>query len=365
MKTLLLLAAAAVPFPLAEMQTPTELGAAPVRHLLTWMPEEVRCEGTSVKAAAMLRPLTALQWGSRDQEIARLRYRFRIDESGRPLSIRRHSAGVAPGSEDVAPSLAASRFAAGAPRADCTIAYAPRLTLPADSPVGDLISYSLTPLSGKLPPEGWARIAPETSCRIEPRPRPLAMRYPDYDRIPAAPGAKDWSMVAYDLNASGRPIRVRTTHSTGNAALDAAAVKAMRASRFTGGARTGCGSPFARGPVALAAPAVPEASAQRPPDGSCPHDGGWATAPVLRYPKAYQRRSIEGWATVMFDVAPWGELGNLRVLASEPSADFGDHALQVLRSARKQASNTGRTGCVEHVQFKMGYGGLPPEEPGA
>ena len=34
-------------------------------------------------------------------------------------------------------------------------------------------------------------------------------------------------------------------------------------------------------------------------------------------------RAIEGWAVIAFDVAPWGGTGNVRVVASEPAADFG------------------------------------------
>jgi TonB family protein len=311
----------------------------------------------------MRRPWTAIGWGNEISAGARLVYRFRIDSEGRALSIRRERSDYAPGAEDVAPSLVASRFPAGGSRPDCTIAYSLRATSPQDSPAEDLISYTLTPLSGKLPAEGWARIRPaDAPCLVEPRPRPLTMNFPDYDKLPAKPGVKDWSMVEYDQDRDGRPVHVRIGHSTGNPALDAAAVRAMRGSRYTGGARTGCFYPYARAAATLAAPQAPEEDAMRPSGSTCPQSGDWAAPPFLRYPKAYQRRAIEGRAIVAFDVAPWGELGNLRVLASEPTAEFGDAALQVVGSARKPASSTGRTGCVERVLFKMGYGGIPLEE---
>jgi TonB family protein len=363
MKKILPLVGVAVPLSAALAQAlPSPLPQPPSWRLLAWMPGEVRCGGAPVPATSVRRPWTAIGWGNEKPPGAPLVHRFRIDADGRALSIRRASGGYSPGAEDVAPSLAVSRFPAGELRSDCTIAYSLRATAPQDAPVEDLISYSLTPLSGKLPPEGWARIRPATSpCLVEPRPRPLIMAFPDYGKLPGKPGVKDWSMVEYDLDRRGRPVHVRTGASTGNTALNAAAVKAMRASRYTGGARTGCFYPYARAATTLAAPPSAEEDAPRP-SSTCPQRGDWAAPPRLRYPKAYQRRSVEGWATVAFDVAPWGELGNLRVLVSEPTAEFGEAALQVLRAARKPASSVGRTGCVERVVFKMGYGGIPAED---
>ena len=68
------------------------------------------------------------------------------------------------------------------------------------------------------------------------------------------------------------------------------------------------------------------------------------------------RRRIEGWAVVRYDAAPWGEIGNVTVLAAQPSADFGTQAQVVLRSAKVAPSESGFTGCVERVRFVM-----PPE----
>lgn len=362
MNRMLLLASLLLPVNTASSQSSPWTPPPTPWQLVAWMPGEVRCGGTRVLASEMRRPFTAIRRGSGYAVPASPVYRFRIDAAGRPLSIRREGM-AAPWSEDVAPSLAASRFAAGAPQADCTIRYTLRATSSEESPVGDLISYSLTPQSGKLPPDGWARIqSPKVPCLAEPRPRPLVTVYPDFDKLPGTPGVKHWTMVAYDQDARGRPIHVRTAQGTGSTALDRAAVKAMRNSRFTGGATTGCLYPYWRAPITLAAPEPPAEDSLRPVDGNCPHSDDWTTPPTLRYPAAYQRRAIEGWAVVAFDVAPWGELGNLRVLASEPTADFGEQAIQVLRSARKPASATGRSGCVDRVIFKMGYGGLPPAE---
>jgi TonB family protein len=313
----------------------------------------------------MRRPLSGIWRGSGHPSVGAMTYRFRIDATGRPLSIRPDPMpGPVPASwaQDIAPSLAASQFAGGAAQPECSITYTLRATSPAETPVGNLISYSLTPLSGKLPADGWARIfSPESTCLKEPRPNPLMAAFPDFNKLPGTPGVRDWTMIAYDQDKRGDPVRVRTAYGTGNAALDRAGVEAFRKSRFTGGARAGCMYPYWRSAATLAAPEAPAEDALRPAGSNCSHSDDWARPPAMRYPQAYQRRSIEGWAVVAFDVAPWGELGNLRVLASEPTSDFGVQATGVLRRARKPASATGLSGCVERVFFRIAPGGLSPD----
>lgn len=353
-----------VPPPMAMRDVPPVPGPTDnLRTLAAWMPGAVRCGGTTITPVTLQRPWSALGWSQQRPVAEAQRYRFRIDENGRALSIRPELEGYVAGDADLAPALAVSRFPAGAPQEDCTIAYIPQHTPLAQAPIGDVISYSLTPLSGKLPAEGWARIQPaEASCLNNPRPQPLLQAFPNFSKLPGTPGVKHWSMLGYDLDERGRPRNVRVVDGTRDAALDRASVQAMRGSRFTGGARTGCRYPFWRNPTTLVAPETPTEDSLRPANSTCPSNDDWATPPRLRYPTAYQRRSIEGWAVVAYDVAPWGELGNLRVLASEPSTDFGHQALQVLRSARKPPSATGRVGCIDRVLFRIGDDGMPPEQ---
>jgi len=161
-------------------------------------------------------------------------------------------------------------------------------------------------------------------------------------------------MVGYDLDAKGRPVNLRIVEGTGNRALDAASVKAMRGSRFTNGARTGCLYPFWRKPAPVAAPASPDKASLRPEGSNCPADRPWAVTPRLIYPTAYRPRAIEGWAAVAYDVAPWGDTGNIRVLASELATAFGQQAVQIVRLARKAPSRENAIDCVEIVRFVMG-----------
>lgn len=347
--------------PSAVLSSPA--ATPPVQMSLAWMPGAVRCDRMTVAATAMRRPLTGLIWQSQPDAPRSVTYRFRIDATGRPLSIARGGSGYVIQAEDVAPSLAASRFPVGAARGDCAITYTARLSPMATAPVADLIAYSITPTAGALPRAGWERIMPAaTGCGIYPRPQALMRAYPDFRALPTTPGVRNWSMVGYDLDRRGRPVRVRTVEGTRNPALDAASVKAVAASRFTPGARTGCLYPYQRNPGTITAPPLPDRIGTLATGDHCPA-GEWTYRPTPNYPPAWHRRAIEGWAVVAFDVAPWGDIGNVRVVASEPAADFGIAAMQLLRGARKPVSETGHSGCIERVRFVMPAGTATPADP--
>ena len=330
---------------------PRPLGyTPPVRMVQRWMPSDARCGNAVVPVAQILRPGAALVWGQ-PKSVAQT-YRFRIDATGRPMSIARVTTEWAMGVDDIAPSLAASRFDLTGAQAACEITYTPDLKTLADAPVEDLVSYSMTRQNGPLPREGWARIRPvDGDCVREPRTLWLNAVYPDYAKLPGTPGVRDWSMVGYDLDAKGRPRHVRHVMGTGNAALDQAARAALSRSRLTNGPRHGCLNPYVRKPDRLPAPADVDPETVRPAGATCTRDGDWDRKPVLTYPENFNRRSIEGWALIGFDVAPWGATGNLRVLASEPAQEFGERAMQIVGAATKAKSATGATGCVERVRF--------------
>lgn len=336
-------ATASVPAP------PTQLAQ---RSLITWTARDIRCDGQSITPVVMVRPQPGLGWQM--PQTATVDDRFRIDASGRPLSITRSSPAFRVGATDIEPSLAVARFAAGAPKADCTISYAARATAIPQSAPADLAAYAAAPVDGQLPLEGWQHIRPTArDCLATPRPAPLLRAFPDFDRIAARPGIRDWSMIGFDLDKRGRPVRTSVAFGSGNAALNAAAVRAVRRSRFTLGARAGCVYPYWRNAASLVAPPASAVASLRPAGARCAEDSGWASPPALIYPQSYRRRAIEGWAVIGFDVAPWGETGNLHVLASEPAAAFGEQAVQMLRGARKAVSPLGRSGCVEMVRFVM------------
>jgi TonB family protein len=321
------------------------------QQILSWVPGEVRCDGVAVNGAP-LRPAVeiAILNPQRGKAVS---YRFAIDADGRTRSIERDAAEFSSFGQDIGPALAASRFAAGAARENCAISYTPKLEPLASAPIADLVAYSIFPTGQKLPQEGWDSFRTLGNCRDEPRPTALLRGHPEFRKLKASPGARDWSLVGYDTDASGKPINVRIAHGTGNDELDAAAIEAIRVSRFTGGARTGCLYPYWRSAAKLAAPERPAEEHMRPAKAVCPAKVEWTVRPATRYPVAYRKRAIEGWAIVAFDTAPWGEVGNVKVLDAQPSADFGQQAMAIVRSGRVAPSPQGASGCVETVKFMM------------
>jgi len=334
------------------------------QKLVSWLPGEVRCADGTAPAAGLRRPFNTLNFSSAAVPAATMR--FDIDVSSRPMSISQEEGGVSLGSADFVPALAASRFPAGPARSRCAVTYAPRIVPVGEAAVEELASYTMMPTMGTLTEDGQARLRGTGSCWKAPRPQPLVRAYPDFDRLPATPGVRDWALVGYDTDASGRPRNIRALAGTGNAALTKAAADAVNRSRFTGGARTGCSYPYWRTPATLAAPKSPDPAPLRPAGATCPEDHGWSTPPRPRYPEAFRRRAVEGWAVVSYDVAPWGEPGNLRVLAAQPGAAFGEAAQSALRLARLAPAGQGLTGCVDTVRFLMEPAeGTSPAEPQA
>lgn len=362
--TLMSVASAAPPAPAPAVTVFGRNRPSPVQ-MLSWVPGEVRCDGIAVEGGAIQRPLVMV--GTMDpQWVKAPTYRFAIDARGRTQSIVRdnsQSEGLDP---DIGPALAASHFPAGGRRENCRISYAPKFDPLASAPMADLIAYSIHPTGRKLPQDGWDRIGSVGNCGDKPRPAPLLSGHPDFRKLKATPGVRDWSLVGYDTDADGRPVDVRIAYGTGNDELDAAAIEAIRVSRFTGGARTGCLYPYWRSAGKLRAPAPPAEESLRPVDAVCPAKVEWTTRPTTHYPPAYRRRAIEGWAIVAFDTAPWGEVGNVKVLEAQPSADFGQQAMSIVRSGRVAPSAQGASGCVETVKFMMSAdnpGGEVDEQP--
>ena len=340
------LAMAPPPFPIATTAVRMERG------LMTWTAGTVRCEGGAVSPlGAMVRPMNALAWSGNGSGGGGgpARIDFEIDASGRPVSIRE----AISGNQDLGPALAATRFPAAA-RSGCSVSYTPRMVPIASAELADLVSYTLEPVSGALPAEGWSRIAllsgSTGDCMTSPRPQALSRAFPDFRKIPSTPGVKDWALVAYDLDGEGKPIHARVALGTGNGTLESEAVAAVERSRFTEGARQACRYPYWRTAGDVPAPVMPPAM---PTSTSCPTKRAWAVPPAMRFPAGYERRRIEGWAIVGYDIAPWGAVGNVKVLQAQPSDAFGRQAVQMLQGGSAAPLARGATGCIARVKFVM------------
>lgn len=320
--------------------------------LIVWSAEAVRCGDAQPKILRAPDPAPALGYGTPERP-AVLTARFRIDPDGRPLGISRVETDFVPDSDDLLPALAAARFAPGIAQPACTVRFVASRQPLATAPIEQAWFYSVN-LRGTPPGQLWERVWSGGGNCTNPAPAPLLNVWPDYKALAGQPGRREWAMITYNLDRNGRPVDAQVAAGTANPALDAASVRSIKGSRFEKGARRGCLMPFVRNADRLAPPEPPSEESLRPKDATCPRELLYVRQPTLTFPDAYQKRSIEGWAVMAYDVAPWGALGNIRVLQAEPSDDFGNWAKNVLASATKAPSSTGYVGCVDRVLFKIG-----------
>jgi TonB family protein len=368
----------------ASPQVPPAPPAPPTPRppaLVEFEPGPVRCGDSVISATVAPRPLPGVAYANGDGGDSSFTIAFRIDASGRPLSIgdpvimKTDTASgtryVATG--DLVPTLAAWRFAPGSARSDCSIDFVARMQTVADAPIAQLRRYMALPRDSNLAFDAARRRIAEAEGECFTDMPAVRMRaYPDFAAIPQPSGTMAYTAVGFDIDKTGRPVKVRTLSSDGNAALDRASVDAVRRSRFVPGARTGCSYPYYRRQnMPMPAPTAPDRLTLTPAGANCDSHADWVNYPKLTYPAAFRRRAIEGWALIGYDVAPWGGTGNVRVLRSEPAAFFGATARGIVERAKRAPSATGATGCVELVSFKMSEdnadaaadAGTPPSPP--
>lgn len=336
----------------------TETGPGATRRLAMWKPGVVTCAGGGDPASVDLRrPYSTLVWGD-GAGTKPLTLGFSIDTKGRPHSIAQVGWRSPTRDDWAAPALAASRFAPGPARSGCMISYTADIQPLDTAPLPEIASYVITRQTPALPSSGYDRMRPGDGCREGGKTQPLVMVHPEFAKIPATPGVRDWTLIRFDVDQQGKPFNIASLTGTGNAALEAAGVEAMGNWRFNKGSeRRNCSYSFWRDPAVLPAPAMPPKETPKP--GAC-GEGDWATAPRLQYPLAYKSRAIEGWAMISYDVAPWGEIGNVKVIESQPTEDFGSAASAMLQQARK-AEGSGATGCRTSVIYRMAA--APKDEP--
>lgn len=323
------------------------------QQFLQWTARSAQCDGQTI-SVRMLHKSHPRLVASTMQPQSPVTLRFRIDGDGRPLSIRSNESSNAYLDADLAPSLAASTFAVDVPQNGCSIRYLPVLTPLENVDRHALSFYAMIPGTLPLPREAWRRTQPEDSnCVDRPAPRVRLRAYPDFLGFPGTRGMRDWAIMRYDLNARGRPINVEVFDDSGNAGLNAASVRAVRNSRFSPGPRKGCSYRYWREAETIEPPPSPDVATLRPASATCPAKLEWTSRLSLVFPPAFLHRRVEGWAIVAYDVAPWGDVGNLRVVASEPAEGFGTQALSILRHGKKAASGSGYTGCVERIRFAV------------
>jgi TonB family protein len=358
--------------PLVMFSVPAPpLATGPRTEIVSFQPGEISCAGQPVAAAGLVRPLSAVatRYGT-DGDGAPMpvyRFTFAIDAQGRAGTIRRDAA--VPASRyvdtgDLAPSLAASRFPVGAPAPACSIMYQASV-----APIETADMRTLYELASRPETNGYAaaiqeRVRPaDSTCRSEPG-QYRRLNLPAFETLPAPEGGAAWVFLAFDVDRGGKPGHARVLGSSGDAALDGAGMRALLANRYAPGrGYRGCTYHFFHNGFAdRPSPVLPaDAPADNADQPGCAIDP--RSIPGLldgsAYPRPFSRRRIEGVAVIGFETAPWGEVGNVKVLVAEPDEAFGVAAREALSSARVAASDTGRRGCVQRVRFKLPPGPRP------
>jgi len=293
---------------------------------------------------------------------------FAVDETGRTRDIRPASRSDptneiiiphAPPSDQEQAALAAWRFSGG-PRSECrlTIRYTAKPIVEATK--DDLLRYfAVTRTRGAMRDAVAARLAgPDANCGGDRRGgrRPRTLSYPDNkigQRLP--PGGRSWTVLRWDVDAEGRAMGVETLGSSGDAAFDAETRRAVSETVVEAGTPLkGCGYHRYRGGGRLPAPALPER--EDDPLQNCPAEVRTrfqARGAPDSFPTAFRERGIEGWALVRFDLATWGQVGNVEVIDAQPAAAFGDSGRRTVQSGRAEPSNSPGVRCVVPVRYVL------------
>ena len=348
---------------LAAQPTPApppaiRIAPAPVEprewYVLTWQVSDVTCDnGVRVAPAHLVAPEPQPQMlaSGSNGDFDAVAVSFALDAKGRAFDITSKAEPRMRGrTRDVVPSLRASRFAVDAPRSGCSITYTPEIRSMADAPLEIMARLGVAQRL-RIPNEAWERIAPG-DCRRTPRVPPLARSYPDFRKLTRREGERHWTYVTFDLDAEGVPANLAVPLTSGYGELDAAAREAVAAGRYAGGPRTGCVQAWWTGPETVPAPPIPPKS-ETEGNQACEIKDRWEKEPRLVFPLNYQQRAVEGWAILRYDVAPWGDIGAIEVLAAQPSAEFGEAAVNVIRQARFRPQESGLKGCIDRVIFRI------------
>lgn len=194
-----------------------------------------------------------------------------------------------------------------------------------------------------------------STCYKGRRPTLLIRNLPDFKAIKSQPGMLNYAFLSHDIDAEGRIININLLGSSGNEILNTAAQTAMSSnqySTFFNPARTGCVNSYSTiSPQPIAYPSPDHKSAKfRNCEGLSEE---WVKPPKITYPANFNRRRIEGWAELQFDVAPWGQISNVSILRAQPSQSIGLSAKRVLASSKKPSSDRGYTGCTEFIRFQI------------
>ncbi len=353
---------------------------APAHHyhldtirLVSWQASDVVCGAETVKPVRMEIPVADIARGDDPDVAFEVVYHFRIDPYGRPLSIRPDEASadlVHATIDDFEPALAGSRFPTAQPKTSCTVHYSAHQIPLREATAEQLLSI---PVDGSLAMDEFGELLrrPADTCATHPIPRVLA--FPAIDLLPDILGHLGAALARYDVDATGATGGVEMLANSGPAELGPMVVQAIKESRYAAGAKHGCIAGFRVPPRGtLRPPPVPRDDPYLDPKHRCPREGSKLVhVEDVPFPVPFQRRNIEGWGMIRFDVATDGSLENLETVLAEPAAAFGEQAKGVLLAGHADPVPTRLIGCIAKIRFALddnaplGVTGGKPDNPAA
>lgn len=291
-------------------------------------------------------------------------FTFAVSADGRPRSIRPVPPTLMPGvtmigsltDQGTEASLASWRFAPEA-REACRLTIEKPQSAVASAPEPLLArALALTAREDQRPIFRAALARPGDDCLTGSPARTWV--FPD-GRLQPPPGGRSWGAVRYSINADGGTFDLQVLDASSEAA-GAALRDSLAASTFAPSRpRTGCVAVISRYGDALgeAPPAPPELEAAN----RCGLEVlDRMTLGALDYPDAFLDRGIEGWAVIRFNLASWGRIGGVEVVAAEPAATFGNAAQRIFTGARVTPAFEHAAGCVQRVGFRLPGDGETP-----
>ncbi len=352
-------------FALLSVPAPLPSSMTSRTEIVSFTPDAMSCADGSVQSSGLVRPLSVV-WTryASSSDVApppTYGFSFAIDAQGRVRTIRqdvRSPSNYYFDASDLAPALAVSHFPVGAPHAACSVRYKASFRPIETAAMSDLYELASRPELTGAPAGLFERVRPAGStCPTQPG-QYRRLNLPAFEKLPSIVGGSAWVFYTFDVDKSGKPSRARALGSSGDRALDAAGLHALLANRYAPGpAYRGCTYHFYRTDSSNhEAPELPsDAPADMGDQPSCAVDPKSISGLLngSAYPKPFSRRHIEGIAVVGYDTAPWGAVGNVKVLLSEPDETFGNVARNGISNARVTENDTGRRGCIQRIRFKL------------
>jgi TonB family protein len=331
------------------------IGDRPVEQTILGSPDaQVTCDGAPVTPTWRedLAPISLWQAPDAGSEMS---LAFTIDDDGRTRDIRTTRPFGGADDDAIQASLAAWRFPAQAAK-DCRLTVRWRTTRLDKAETSDLLRYfAVTRTTGPLRDAVARKLGgPGADCDRRGRP-PRLMAFPDFKAGRRPPsGGRTWTVVRWNVDEEGRATDVETLGSSGDADLDAEGRRAVGETLLRPGPPlTGCVYNFYRVGETLPAPPIPPE--RDDPLQKCPDEIGdrFTARPNPDFPESFRQRAVEGWALVRFDIATWGEIGNVEVVEAQPAAVFGEQARRLVQSSRATPAFDAGVRCVVPVRYRL------------